>query len=66
MDIFRDLIYEQNKNLLINISNDFFPNIEKEKIEFINEYHKKNFNYMIPINRDQTVINQKRLKKIIK
>ena len=42
MDILRDVIYEQNKDLLERIANDMY--IEQEdKEKFIKKYHKKNF-----------------------
>ena len=41
MDILRDVIYEQNKDLLEIIANDMY--IEQEdKEKFIKKYHKKN------------------------
>jgi hypothetical protein len=51
MDIIRDIIYEQNHDLLQKIANDKF-NDDQQKIDFIKKYHKKNFSYMKPITKN--------------
>jgi len=51
MDIIRDIIYEQNYDLLQKIANDKF-NDDQQKIDFIKKYHKKNFSYMKPITKN--------------
>tara|TARA_B100000902_G_C26780755_1_gene654944 strand:- start:118 stop:318 length:201 start_codon:yes stop_codon:yes gene_type:complete len=66
MDLLREVIYEQNKDLLRKIANDFYPNMIDEQQEFIYKYNKKNFTYMQPVKKDLTIYNQKRLNKILK
>ncbi len=51
MDILKELIFNQNKELLKNISNDFYPDMEEEQIEFIKKYNKKNFAYLRPVKK---------------
>ena len=51
MDVIRDIIYTQNKDLLCRIANDMY-NDECEKIEFIKKYHKKNFTYLQTVKKD--------------
>ena len=66
MDLLREVIFEQNKELLIKIAGDFYPNMIDEQQEFIYKYNKKNFTYMQPVKKDLTIYNQKRLNKILK
>ena len=66
MDLIRDVIYEQNNDLLKQISDDFYPKMTEEQNEFINKYNKKNFTYMLPVQKDMTIYNEKRLKRILK
>ena len=62
MDILRDVIYEQNKDLLERIANDM--DIEQEdKENFIKKYHKKNFTSLKVVKRDTT---SKYVKKLIR
>ena len=42
MDILREVIFEQNNKLLKQISEDFYPDMEKEQTQFIYDYNKKN------------------------
>ena len=51
MDILRDIIYQQNYDLLQKIGNDKF-NDDQQKKDFIQKYHKKNFSYMKPITKN--------------
>ena len=44
-NILRDIIFEQNKELLTRIANDNFEN-DEEKEAFIKEFHKKNFAFV--------------------
>jgi hypothetical protein len=44
-NILRDIIFEQNKELLTRIANDHFEN-DEEKEEFVKEFHKKNFAFV--------------------
>ena len=53
MDILKDVIYQQNLELLKRISNDMFID-DEEKENFIKKYHKKNFAILIPIRKDDT------------
>ena len=66
MDLIREAIFEQNKELLKIISIDFYPKMLEEQHDFIYKYNKKNFTYMQPVKKDLTNYNQKRLNKILK
>ena len=66
MDLFREVIFEQNKDLLRKIAEDFYSDMKTEQIEFIYKYNKKNFTYMQPVKRELNNFNEKRLKKILK
>ena len=66
MDILREAIFEQNNKLLKQISEDFYPDMEKEQTQFIYDYNKKNFTYMQKVSKDIKFINEKRLRKIYK
>tara|TARA_B110000858_G_C17558074_1_gene361198 strand:+ start:139 stop:339 length:201 start_codon:yes stop_codon:yes gene_type:complete len=64
MDILREVIFEQNNKLLKQISEDFYPDMEKEQTQFIYDYNKKNFTYMLKVTKDIKPFNEKRLRKI--
>ena len=64
MDILREVIYEQNKELLERIANDKY-NDECDKEEFMNKYLKKNFTYLNVVKQDPTPKYEKKMKKII-
>uniref|UniRef100_A0A6C0C690 Uncharacterized protein n=1 Tax=viral metagenome TaxID=1070528 RepID=A0A6C0C690_9ZZZZ len=66
MDILKELIFNQNKELLKNVSDNFYPNMKEEQIEFIKNYNKKNFTYLRPVKRDLNNVYEKRLNKIMK
>lgn len=66
MDILKEIIYNQNTELLKKISNDFYPDMKEEQNEFINKYNKKNFAYLRPVKKDLTNLYEKRMKKIMK
>ena len=66
MDFIRETLYKQNNTLLKQIAEDFYPNMLPEQEEFIYKYNKKNFTYMQPVKKDLTILNQKRLNKILK
>ena len=66
MDILKELIFNQNKELLKNVSDNFYPDMEEEQNEFIKNYNKKNFAYLRPVKRDLTNVNNKRIDKIMK
>ena len=61
MDILREVIYEQNKELLERIANDKY-NDECDKEEFMNKYLKKNFTHLNVVKQDPT---PKYVKKLI-
>ena len=42
MDILKDIIYIQNKDLLTRMAEDLYID-EEQKNDFIKKYHKKNF-----------------------
>ena len=66
MDFIREAMFEQNKDLLMKIADDFYPKMIEEQKDFIYKYNKKNFTYMQPVKKDLTIYNQKRLNKILK
>ena len=66
MDFIREAMFEQNKDLLMKIADDFYPKMIEEQQDFIYKYNKKNFTYMQPVKKDITIYNQKRLNKILK
>ena len=66
MDLFREVIFEQNKDLLRKIAEDFYSDMKTEQIEFIYKYNKKNFTYMQPVKKDLYKINEKKINKILK
>ena len=65
MDLLREIIYEQNKNLLKEISKSFSLNENEEK-NFIDKYNKKNFTYIRPVNKEMNDTHEKRLKRIMR
>ena len=44
-NVLRDIIYDQNKELLIRIANDHYES-DEEKKAFMQEFHKKNYAYV--------------------
>lgn len=44
-NILRDIIFDQNKELLTRIANDHFEG-DEEKEAFMKEFHKKNFAFV--------------------
>jgi hypothetical protein len=44
-NILRDIIFEQNRELLMRIANDNFES-DEEKTSFMKEFHKKNYAYV--------------------
>ena len=65
MEILREIIYEQNLELLQRIANDMY-NDEGEKQDFISKYHKKNFSILIPVKKDNTKKYLKTIKYCVK
>lgn len=49
--IIKEYIYEQNNVLLQKIANDKFVD-DKDKKEFVEKYHKKNYSYLKPVKKD--------------
>ena len=66
MDLLREVIYEQNKDLLRKIAEDFYSDMKTEQIDFIYKYNKKNFTYMQHVKKDLDKINKKKINKILK
>jgi hypothetical protein len=62
MDILKEIIYEQNRELLGRIANDKY-NHDIDKNEFIGKYLKKNFSHLNVVKRDPT---PKYVKKLIR
>lgn len=65
MDILRDVMYEQNKELLTRIANDKY-NDGADKEEFMNKYLKKNFTHLNVVRKDTTHKNIKKLIRCVK
>tara|TARA_B100000902_G_scaffold314201_1_gene304876 strand:+ start:477 stop:674 length:198 start_codon:yes stop_codon:yes gene_type:complete len=53
MDILKDIIYHQNKELLTRMAEDLYID-DEQKINFIKKYHKKNFCIIKITNKDNT------------
>ena len=64
MDILKTIIYQQNLEFLTRIANDMYVE-EKDKIKFIQKYHKKNFAIINIEQKDKTSLYQKRIKKCV-
>ena len=54
MDTFKKAIYEQNKQFLEYIIEDFLSvdSDDKDKKKFMEKYHKLHFSYMIPTHNE--------------
>ena len=52
--IIKEYIYEQNYDLLKKIADDKYLD-DKDKNNFINKYHKKNYSYFQPVTKDVVV-----------
>ena len=64
MDILKDVIYEQNKELLTRIANDKY-NHEDEKDKFMKKYLKKNFTHMKVVRNDPTPKYEKSMRRLL-
>ena len=64
MDILKDVIYEQNKELLTRIANDKY-NHEDEKDIFMKKYLKKNFTHNNVVRKDPTPKYEKSMKRLL-
>ena len=64
MDTFKKVIFEQNKQFLEYIIEDFFSvgADDKDKKEFMEKYHKANFSYMIPTHNDVENLHKRKIK----
>ena len=65
MDLLREIIFEQNKYILKEISKGYSFDNDEEK-EFIDKYNKKNFTYLRPVNKEMNDTHEKRLKRILR
>ena len=64
MDILKDVIYEQNKELLTRIANDKY-NHGDEKDIFMKKYLKKNFTHSKVVRKDPTPKYEKSMKRLL-
>ena len=64
MEILRDVIYEQNKEILTRIANDKY-NHEDEKDIFMKKYLKKNFTHINVVRKDPTPKYEKSMKRLL-
>ena len=65
MDILKDILYEQNKELLERIANDKY-NHEEDKKKFMEKYLKKNFCHLNIVKSDPTPKYTKKLIRCVK
>ena len=64
MDILKDVIYEQNKEMLTRIANDKY-NHDAEKDKFMKKYLKKNFTHINLVRRDPTPKYEKSMRRLL-
>ena len=64
MDILKDVIYEQNKEMLTRIANDKY-NDEIDKDKFMKKYLKKNFTHINVVRKDPTPKYEKSIKRLL-
>ena len=64
MDILREVIYEQNKEMLTRIANDKY-NHDAEKDKFMKKYLKKNFTHINLVRRDPTPKYEKSMRRLL-
>ena len=63
-DILKDVIYEQNKEMLTRIANDkYIDDIDKDK--FMKKYLKKNFTHINVVRRDPTPKYEKSMRRLL-
>ena len=65
MDILKEVIHEQNKELLERIANDKY-NDDRDKEEFMEKYLKKNFSVLNVVKRDPAPRYTKKLIRCVK
>jgi len=64
MDILKDVIYEQNKEMLTRIANDKYID-EADKAKFMKKYLKKNFTHINVVRKDPTPKYEKSIKRLL-
>tara|TARA_Y100000817_G_scaffold303319_1_gene285136 strand:- start:65 stop:274 length:210 start_codon:yes stop_codon:yes gene_type:complete len=64
MDILKEIIYEQNKEMLTRIANDKY-NHDAEKDKFMKKYLKKNFTHIKVVRKDPTPKYEKSMKRLL-
>ena len=64
MEILRDVIYEQNKEILTRIANDKY-NDQDEKYKIMKKYLKKNFTHLNVVRKDPTPKYEKSIKRLL-
>ena len=64
MDILKEIIYEQNKEMLTRIANDKY-NHDAEKDKFMKKYLKKNFMHIKVVRKDPTPKYEKSMKRLL-
>ena len=64
MDILKDVIYEQNKEMLTRIANDKYID-EADKDKFMKKYLKKNFTHINVVRKDPTPKYEKSIKRLL-
>lgn len=65
MDILKDIIYLQNKELLTRMADELYID-EDQKSDFIHKYHKKNFGIVKKTSKDNTKRNIKNIIHCVK
>jgi hypothetical protein len=65
MDILKDIIYAQNKELLTRMANDLYIDNDQKK-EFIQKYHKLNYCIIAVSKKDNTKRNLKNILHCVK
>jgi len=60
-----EIIYEQNKELLLRVANKMFDS-EENKILFIKKYHKKNYSRFIQDTKDRIKSQEKKIQRLLR
>ena len=66
MDIFKKVIYDDNKRILNLIAEDLYGDNNEAINEFVEKYHKKNYSYFKPSVEDVKSFHKKRIKNALK
>jgi len=64
-NVLRDIIYDQNKELLIRIANDHYES-DEEKKAFMKEFHKKNYAYVHVCKSSKNEEYERKIKRILR